>query len=110
MNQNHLPTYEISHKRFTYVKPTAGLRSAGCFVAEASDIPNEILSALCRPLYADASDVGFTLIGKHQNIRFYYEGEELDAANEIIYWSWKACAENETPKHLRDITIRIFND
>ena len=104
MNQNHLPTYEISHKRFAY-SPISR-----CFVAEASDIPNEILSALCRPLYADASDVGFTLIGKHQNIRFYYEGEEMDAANEIIYWSWKACAENETPKHLRDITIRIYND
>jgi hypothetical protein len=110
MNQNHLPTYEISHKRFTYVKPTTGLPTAGCFAADASDIPNEILNALCRPLYADASDVGFTLIGKHRNVRFYYEGEEMDAENEIIYWSWKACDENETPKHLRGITIRIYND
>lgn len=104
MNQNHLPTYEISHKRFTYVA------SDRCFVAEASDIPNEILMALHRPLYADACDVGFTLIGKHQNIRFCYEGEVRDVENEVVGWRWVACNERETPESLRDIRIRIYND
>ena len=107
MNKNnHSPLTEVPIRFFTW-NPDSRVLSTEMSTLEANGFR---INSLMEPVYLDAADVGFSIVGKNQTVRFIYEKSERDRDGERISWNFRNERSHNPNEAMADLRVIIFND